>query len=299
MTYAFHPQIFSCPEIWALPATEFKLYAALLTFCRPDGTGCFPKNETLAEMVGSSEATVTRNLKSLEDAGIITRLFTNERNGRKGTFRDVRVNYTVTTARGTAILEGTDTYQRQIDQQDSQRGDAPHIFDTPTPSKMIGNASSKMIGYPLKNEEAKEHSHLTIPYGNKQTEVVVDGVSEMTTLPAVKANTQPVLTSRPLRPAPAPVNVGSLNARMMQLTSGREYELMGHLSQDMVDCGYLEYALDELASRKGKVAKPVAWLIAIFRQYQPGWANPLKAAAQTVEDANAARRARIAAICSR
>ena len=43
MSYVFHPMILNDPAIWALPAAEFKLYAALLVFVKPDGSGAFPK----------------------------------------------------------------------------------------------------------------------------------------------------------------------------------------------------------------------------------------------------------------
>ncbi|CAB5207053.1 hypothetical protein UFOVP184_19 [uncultured Caudovirales phage] len=123
----------------------------------------------------------------------------------------------------------------------------------------------------------------------QQTEPVVVGRES---LPTVKANTTPVLTSRSIRPVPEPVHVGALNARMMQLLGGRESEVMGHLSQDMVDCGYLAFALDELAARKGTVTKPVGWMVTILRAYKPGWSSPAKAASADV----AARRARLAAV---
>lgn len=164
MTYAFHPQIFSCPEIWALPAAEFKLYAALLTFCRHDGTGAFPSNETLAEMVGVKPRSVQLALASLESLGVISRHVEHERNGVRGTWRSVLVHY-VLGGRTTATLgRDNDRFTAQLVTCGAQSDD-------------MGGAQSDARGgaqsdAPQRNTPRFEHSH------NNKAEAVRDDGGE-------------------------------------------------------------------------------------------------------------------------
>lgn len=119
----FHPMILNVPEIWALPAAEFKLYAALLTFCRSDGSGAFPTNETLAEMVGVNERSIRRLLSELESKGVIDKT-TEER--ANGSFkRTITVNYVPVIRAGHASVSKT----WESNQNGEDMDNLPHVTD--------------------------------------------------------------------------------------------------------------------------------------------------------------------------
>jgi len=160
MTYAFHPQIFSCPEIWALPVTEFKLYVALLTFCRPDGTGCFPKNETLAEMVGVKERSIQTALTSLEKLRIISRRIEHERNGVRGTWRSVQIHY---------VLGGRTTVSLGRDvSHDGAHLDSDGVHPDSGDGVRHKTGSAARQDAPQRNTPISEHSHITKGGGTRE-----------------------------------------------------------------------------------------------------------------------------------
>ena len=172
INYAFHPQIFSCPEIWALPATEFKLYAALLTFCRPDGTGCFPKNETLAEMVGVKQRSIQIGLASLEKLGVISRRIDHERNGVSGTWRSVLVHY-VLGGRTTAVLDRDNGAQSDTDGAQSDDMKGAHYVARRGVSPDA----------PQRNTPISEHSHKNTRGGAHDSVTDSQSATTRTTLP--------------------------------------------------------------------------------------------------------------------
>lgn len=109
---AFHPMILNDPAIWALPPAEFKLYTALLVFVKPDGTGAFPTNETLAEMVGVNDKSIQRLLLSLESKGVIKR---NRIDFPDGSFkRTITVNYVPVISKGERSAESKRYNQRGV-----------------------------------------------------------------------------------------------------------------------------------------------------------------------------------------
>ena len=300
MNYSYHPQLYSCPEIWALSGDEFKLYAALLTFCKPDGTGAYPFNKTLLEMTGKSETTLSRNLKTLEDAGVITRIYANERNGRKGCFRSVRVNYVPTIAKGFCVLEDHESYEKQIAQQDYQIQNGTVVVSNyeyrgVPASDMVTSPPVKTFPSPpagtQKNTPIREHS----PKEQQQEDglSLSDGASNLP-----NPNTYKPENLAPRKGAVLTEAQRNLATQLLG-ASGQDRQFAASVSQEMANTtGFLEFYLKATikASKERKIkGTTIAYLIgSINNSWCNGdWVDPDQAAREQKEKEIAARRARL------
>lgn len=264
----FHPMILNDPAIWALPAGEFKLYAALLVFVRPDGTGAFPSNETLAEMVGVNERSIKRLLSDLEAKGIIDR--THSENPDGSFRRTITVNYVPVLRSGHATVSKS--------WKPDPKGGV--IIDPPGVTSNTEGVSSVTRGGV--SSVTPEHTHIEHTQKNndddeeRKTPSAESGEPfEMP--PSANPARMPVVASLPIRPPlpreHVPVQVPpEMRDRIYTTLGTYGDDFVRRLTQEMVDKpGFIDDTLR--AAARGK--RPVALALKLLADFG-NWISPME-----------------------
>lgn len=277
MTRKYNPMVLNCPEIWALPPSEFKLYVALLSFADKNGEGAFPSNSTLEEMIGVKERALQVLLKGLEDKKIITRA---SETCSRGTLRTITVNYAVQTVEQIGRIN-----LRSRGAADNTPGGAVEC----TPGAQWTAGDHSCINNGIKSSSCEES--LTPP---KQQPEELSSVR--TELPNPK-------TYKPenLAPRKGAVLTEAQRDLATQLlgASGQDRQFAASVSQEMANkTGFLEYYLKATikASKERKIkGTTIAYLIgSINNSWGNGdWVDPDQAAKDQRDKEIAARRARL------
>lgn len=277
-TRKFNPMVLNCPEIWALPPSEFKLYVALLSFADKNGEGAFPSNRTLEEMVGVKERALQVLLKSLEDKNIITRL---SETCAKGTLRTITINYAVQTIEQIGRIN----LRSRGASDNTPRG---AVDNTPGVQQTAGDHSC--INNGIKSSSFEE---VLTPSPKQQQ----GGLSSLRKdLPNPKTYNPENLTPR----KGAVLTEAQRNLATQLLgASGQDRQFASSVSQEMANkTGFLEFYLRATikASKERKIkGTTIAYLIgSINNSWDNGdWVDPDQAAKDQKEKEIAARRARL------
>lgn len=268
----FHPMILNDPAIWSLPAAEFKLYAALLVFVKPDGSGAFPTNETLAEMVDVNERSIRRLLGELESKGIIQRTQIEKRDG---TFlRTITVNYVPVIGKGRASVSKSWNPEQEVEVMDNH----PPVTDD-LGGRLRATGGGRL---PVTAEHShREHTHLNNDDGGgRRTPSAESGGGEPFELPeSANVASLPKVGHLPLRPSLAdrptrvPVQVPQDLRDRIYTTLGTYGDLfVANLTQEMVDRD--GYVVDVLRScQSGR--KPIALALKILKDFG-NWVSPVE-----------------------
>lgn len=261
---AFHPMILNDPAIWALPASEFKLYAALLVFVNPNGNGAFPSNETLAEMVGVNERSIQRLLAELESKGIVERVVYENSDGSFK--RTITVNYVPVIGRGRASVSKT-----------YGAGDDAH--DTPRVTSVVGGTLPVTRGGALPVTSEHTHSEHTqknnVVVGGSDTSSAESGHEPFEFPAHANPSRLPTVSSLPIRPRyqreHVPVNIPpEMRDRIYQCLGTRGDEFVRYLTQEMIDKpGFIEDVVK--TASKGK--KPIGLAITLLCRFG-NWLDP-------------------------
>jgi hypothetical protein len=259
--------ILNVPEIWALPAAEFKLYAALLTFCRSDGSGAFPTNETLAEMVGVNERSIRRLLSELESKGVIDKT-TEER--ANGSFkRTITVNYVPVIRAGHASVSKT----WESNQNGEDMDNLPHVTDN-RGGRLSGTGGGRLLA--TTEHTHKEHSHFNndddeerkTPSAEKRADAEPFEMTVSGSLPKVASLPfRQVAVSRSFEPVKVPPEMRDRIYTSLGIDGD---EFARHLTQAMIDRdGFVDDVLRN--AEKGK--KRIALALSLLKQFG-NWLSP-------------------------
>lgn len=262
----FHPMILNDPAIWALPAGEFKLYAALLVFVRPDGTGAFPSNETLAEMVGVNERSIKRLLSDLEAKGIIDRTHSENQDGSFR--RTITVNYVPVLRSGHATVSKS--------WKPDPKGGV--IIDPPGVTSNTEGVSSVTRGGV--SSVTPEHTHIEHTQKNndddeeRKTPSAESG-EPFELPPSANPSRLPTVASLPIRESIprefVPVRVPEeMRDRIYTVLGTYGDEFVRYLTQEMIDApGFVEDVLR--SAQKGQ--KPIALAMKLLKGFG-NWVSP-------------------------
>lgn len=268
----FHPMILNDPAIWSLPAAEFKLYAALLVFVKPDGSGAFPTNETLAEMVGVNDKSIQRLLASIESKGIVSRSRVEYEDGSFRRF--ITVHYVPVLKRGDASAKSRVINQKGV--PDSRGGEDL----TDEVERTLPVTGGRTL--PVRSEHShREHTHLNNDDdGGRNAPSAESGGGEPFELPeSANVASLPKVGHLPLRPSltdrptHVPVQVPQELRDRIYTTLGTYGDLfVANLTQEMVDRD--GYVVDVLRSCQGG-RKPIALALKILKDFG-NWVSPVE-----------------------
>ena len=273
----FNPMVLNCPEIWALPSSEFKLYVALLSFADKNGEGAFPANSTLEDMIVVKERALQVLLKSLEDKNIITR---SSETCSKGTARTITVNYAVHTIEQIGRIN----LRSRGATDNTPRG---AVDNTPGAQSTTGDHSC--INNGIKSSSSEE----SLVPSQQQPEQLS---SLRTDLP--NPNTYKPENLAPRKGAVLTEAQRNLATQLLG-ASGQDRQFAASVSQEMANkTGFLEFYLKATikASKERKIkGTTIAYLIgSINNSWCNGdWVDPDQAAREQKEKEIAARRARL------
>ena len=266
MSYVFHPMILNDPAIWALPAAEFKLYAALLVFVKPDGSGAFPTNETLAEMVGVNDRSVRRLLAELETKGIIARTSYDKPDGSY--HRTITINYVPVIGKGRST----------ISKSWSPGSDQEVISDHPPVTDDLGGRLPVTGGGRLSvtaEHTHREHSQKNNDDDEERNTLSAESGEPFEHPPGTNPARMPVVSSIPLRQKPSREHFPVQVPREMR---DRIYTVLGcdgdtfasRITQEMVDKpGFVDDVLR--SAQNGK--KPIALAMNLLAGFG-NWLSP-------------------------
>ena len=277
---AYNPVLLNDPKVWALRPVEFKVYAALLTFCNPDGSGAYPTNRRLMDLVGMAERTLQSCLTALEEAGVISRAV--ERTAQ-GTYRTITVNYCCQYQRTSMTLKSDRVHSQA---PEGVHGEAPQGAHSQAPEGVHGEAPQKTI--PINDHSPKAAAAAEPP--ELPPPLAVGG------LPNVKAGT---LNMRRKPARYEPVQLGAIRDRFTAAFHGADRTALNYVSQEMVDTGFVAWAIGrmEQEAKKGYKNGPIAFFRSLVNDdWREGWEDVGEIAKAAADDEKKRRADRLKAL---
>ncbi|CAB5237962.1 Helix-turn-helix domain containing protein [uncultured Caudovirales phage] len=258
----YNPVVPNDPAIWSLPAPEFKLFVAVLSFANPDGTGAWPSNKTLASMTGVDRRSVQRTITSLIERGIVLRTFEAD---ERGTKRTMTIAASAIAGRNAVIYKC----------DENVTGDDTNV--TPSDTNVTGgdsgvtggdkNVTGGVTNLSWEGVTKMSPNHSPIDHSPKPTTTTTAAVDSGKVSGKAVVERSPILKRGFKKPATLSEAQKGLAARLLG-ASGEEAKLCEVVTQEQADKpGFLEYCLNGALRSwtAGKISgRPMPYLITII-----------------------------------